>query len=167
MLTLALRMLVRRRGLGLFSLNECWLGIHRCLICLPVSGLDEQSLQMIIDRLRTRFPLIDIIVVSPTDYTGEIPDGVERHLLRREDFSFFGIPSRALKEKLRNLNIEMAVDLSPRYNPLTAFCCELSGAKLKVGFAWSDGEQVFNYQVSPNPATTGIERYRVLANYIG
>jgi len=166
---LALKYLVWRRQVRTLSTHDCWLGVESCLVCWSDDGADAPAAQLVMSRLRERFPeaRLTLLVLQGVDVT--LPSDATRSIVRveKKHLNLFGLPVKELREGLRMIGADLAVDLSPVFNPLTGYLCELSGARIKVGFAGPGGDLVYNYQVAPRPDRSGIERYRALARYIG
>ena len=87
--------------------------------------------------------------------------------LKEQDFNLFGLPRKQVKERIQNLNADIAVDLAQTFVPMSAYCCFLSGSRIKIGFATPESDLVFNFQIAPGSRRSGTGRYHVLAHYIG
>ncbi len=163
----ALGLAVRRTRGELIDMRECWRDIRRYMLCWTGCGADRDAVELVLDRLRRRFPTADAVVVATRVIDPPRLEGVAVELLTERDFNLFGLPGREARRRVRELHADVAVDLSPRFDPLSAYLCLISGAPVKVGFASAGGDSVFNLQIVPEPERTGLERYRVLARYIG
>ena len=168
MVGLTIRLSARKKRPVMMSLNDCWEHVSQCIVCWPENKIDVISTDYIYMRLREKFPLAAISTVVRPGCDAFPPDiGVDIIQIRHDDFNIFGFPNHRLKAKLKKLKADIAIDLSPEYNPLSAYCCVISGARIIIGFAMGKSESVFNYQVAPRQGRTGAERYRILADYIG
>jgi len=168
MTELAIRQIADKNDPGIIDLQSCWNDVSHCMVCWPESGIDVLFAETIFFRLRERFANSVITAVVLPGMTASPPDiGINIVNIRLEHFSVIGFPKSRLKQLVKGLKVDVAVDLSPMYNPFTAYCCCISGAKMRVGFSSKEGEIVFNYQVAPSSNKVGIDRYRTLANYIG
>jgi len=165
---LVIKFIADKHDPGRLSLESCWQDVNHCLVCLPEAGIDVLIAETIFFRLKERFENAVITTLVLPDIIASPPDiGVNIVKIKQDHFSFFGLPTRKLRQMIQNLKVDIAVDLSPEYNPLTAYCCCISGARMRVAFSSEAGATVFNYQISPDSKKFGIARYRALANYIG
>lgn len=152
----------------ILSLGNCWDNISHCVICWSEPMIDIKSVEVVYERVIDRFPDVSLttvvlpgMIASPPDYSMKIEN------IREEEFVFWGFPSKRLKSKLKRLNADIAIDLSLRYNPLSAYVSLLSGARIRIGFAIPNAGYAFNYQVAPTDVHLGKSSYSVLAKYIG
>lgn len=165
---IAVKRHIKRERIGELSLSQCWQDVSHCVVCWPESGMDVVAAECVFTRLRERFPWAVLTAIALPGGIASPPDiGVKVLQIRPYHFNILGLPRKRLKEKLKRLKADVAVDLSPEYNPLSAYCCCLSGAKLRIGFKIPQGDSVFNFQIAPRKERTGKERYMVLAKYIG
>ena len=150
------------------TLNGCWDDIHHFAVLWPDTGVDVMAAEIVFRRLRERFPEAAITAVSLPGMGACVPEfGIRELDIQPDEFTFYGAPKRQLRARLRELNADVAIDLSPVFNPLSAYCCSLTEARLRVGFALPQNEMVYNYQIAPNADRSLLERYKVLASYIG
>ncbi|MBT3231972.1 MAG: hypothetical protein HN356_04090 [Calditrichaeota bacterium] len=150
------------------SLQNIWEDIHHCIVCWPEAGIDVMAAELVFRKLRNRFQFSAITVIALPGMGASPPDfGIDVFEIGADEFTFYGAPNGKLKSRLRGLKADLAVDLSPEYNPLSAYCCAASGARIRIGFATTEDEFVYNVQIAPNQERSGIDRYRVLATYIG
>ncbi|MDP8228452.1 MAG: hypothetical protein P9M15_03265 [Candidatus Electryoneaceae bacterium] len=175
MVILAIKYFNWRRKDEAIPFMDGWDDIRCCLVCLPVEGVSVQEAKVVLDRLRQRFPQAKITIMTLPGILDNLVqnislsyDNLEILRINERMLSSSGLPKSSLRQQLNALDVDIAIDLSPQFVPLSAYLCQLSRAKIKVGFAgMSFGDLVFNYQIAPKPERTGIERYRVLAGYIG
>lgn len=168
MTELTIKYIANRNDPGILNLQSCWQNVRHCLVCLPETGIDVLFAEMIFYRLNERFANSNITTLVLPGISASPPDiGVKIVKIKQDHFSLFGLPTRRLRQMIQKLRVDVAVDLSPEYNPLTAYCCCISGARLRVGFSCKKGKNVFNYQIVPKSKKVGIDRYRTLARYIG
>jgi len=168
MTELAIKYIAHKNDPGILDLHSCWKNVNHCLVCWPENGIDVLYAETVFIRLKERFANSVITTLVLPGMTASPPDiGVNIVNVKLDHFSFIGFPKGRLKQLIQGLKVDVAVDLSPMYNPLTAYCCCISGARMRVGFSSKEGEIVFNYQVAPSSSKVGIDRYRTLASYIG
>ncbi len=149
------------------SLSECWKDINKCLICIPSDGVTEQAVGVVVKRIQYKFPEAKLLFAKTSDSVQQKETASDLFLISPEKFYFFGAPKNYLKQYFRTAGVDLAVDLSQKYEPIFAYCCLISGAKMKVGFNTAENNSVFNFQISPKPERKGIERFEVLASYLG
>jgi len=150
------------------SLQNIWEDIYHCTVCWPEAGIDVKAAEIVFRKLRNRFPFAAITAIALPGMGASPPDfGIDVFEIEPDEFTFYGAPNSKLKSRLKSLNADLAVDLSAEYNPLSAYCCAASGARIRIGFATPDDDFVYNFQIAPNQDRSGIDRYRVLATYIG
>ena len=87
--------------------------------------------------------------------------------IQKKSLNILGLPLRQLKDEIIDIRPDIAIDLSPDYDSLAAYLCRTSRAKVSIAFANHQGDLAYNYQVAPHPSRVGLDRYRVLAKYIG
>lgn len=165
----ALRLAVRREKSSEISLRDCWNDINSCLIIWPGDGLDVTAGEIILDKLRTRFPEAKLTIMPLPGIGASPPSDITVRILkvRKDVFNIFGLPIKELKEKLVRVKADLAIDLSREYNPLAAYLCKVSQARITVAFADPRCDLAFNFQIAPQPGRQVMDRYRVLARYIG
>ncbi len=166
---LALRKLIKENARDEFDVLEIWEKVHNVLICWPGEGLDLLAARVVLNRVRERFPNASLTLLALPGVGASAPAEIEAELINvsRNDLSFFGIPKKNFCRTFYERGFDLVVDLSPKFEPLAAYFCLSSKAPLRVGFAGPMVDQVYNFQVSPRSDRLGIDRYRVLARYIG
>ncbi len=148
--------------------KKCWNNVQNCLILWPRSGVDIRTGEPVYNRLRERFPsamLTTLMLSSTVAAPAEMDDLTVK--VNQQEFNFLGLPRRSLRDRIARIKADFVVDLSPQYDPLTAYFCLLSNAPIKVSFASAKSDLVFNYQIAPHPDRSRTERYKVMARYIG
>ncbi|MCF7810151.1 hypothetical protein K9N50_04090 [bacterium] len=160
---------INRRQSKELSLRNCWDDVLNCLLFWPGDGLDVKAADIVIMRIKKRFQGVKLTVVALPGIGASLPQDVEAKIIEinKGSLNLFGMPVRALKDEILDIRADLAVNLSPEYNPLASYLCLISRAKVSVSFADLRGDSVFNFQIAPNPDREGIDRYRVMANYIG
>jgi len=122
----------------------------------------------VLERLQKRFPQAKVTVLTlPGSLTPILPDRFNMLEIKEQDVNLFGLPSRQVKERIQRLDADIAVDLAQTFVPMSAYCCFLSGSRIKMGFANPESDLVFNYQIAPGSRRSNPGRYHVLAHYIG
>jgi len=165
----AVRRAAKRATLGELDFLGVWEEVQRVLVCWPGDAMDVLAARVVFNRIRERFPDASLAVLELPGVGASLPSEVEAEIIqvRKEDLSAFGIPSKRLRFRLAEAGFDAVVDLSPKFDPLAGFLCLASNAKVRIGFAGADGDLVYNYQVAPRGDRSGIDRYRVMARYIG
>ncbi len=165
----ALWLSVRRGKVATLSLGNCWDDVKSCLVCWPAEGLDVTAADIVLSRLRDRFPQASLTVLAMPGIGASPPAGLEVHVVQidRKSINLLGLPLRRLKDEVLDIRADVAVDLSPVYDPLTAYLCWISRARITIAFADPQCDLAYNYQVAPDPKREGLDRYRALARYIG
>jgi hypothetical protein len=169
----AMRMVVKKQAKRQkgeqINFTECWQEIHRILVCWPETGVDLLAATLILNRIKERFPEAAVTVIAMPGVSASPPDEMDAHVysIDKNQINWLGIPDRRLKSVLQDMGADAAIDLSPRFDPQSGHFCQLSGAPIRVALEFPEGELVYNYQVRPHQDRLGIDRYRVLAKYIG
>jgi len=168
-LNLAISFTIRRSKPKELSLRNCWDEVLNCMVFWPGEGLEVKAAEIVIMRLENRFPNAKLTIAALPGIGASLPQYVKAKVIEIEESSFnlFGLPVKALRDEILDVRADIAVDLSSEYNPLVAFLCLISRSRVCVAFADLRGDSVFNFQIAPNPVREGIDRYRVMANYIG
>ncbi len=164
-----LRFSARHSRRNELSLRNCWNEIGSCLVFWPSEGLDVMSAEVVLRRLSDRFPEAKLTVIALPGIGASTPPDMNVKVIDmgKDSLNFFGLPVKRLRDEVIDVRADVAVDLSPEYNPLAAYLCLTSRARVNVAFADTRGDPAFNYQIAPDPGKGGVERYRVLADYIG
>lgn len=164
----AVRFASKRYGTQPLEIRNCWDNVQNCLILWPRTGVDVRTGEPVYTRLRERFPNAMLITLMLSRTVAAPADMDDRTIkVNPQEFNYFGLPRRELRERIAGLKADFVVDLSLLYDPLTAYFCLLSNAPMKVSFASEQGDFVFNYQIAPHPDRSRLERYKVMARYIG
>jgi len=165
----ALWLSFKRGKVSELSLRHCWDGVKSCMVCWPGEGLDITAADIILSRLRERFPQAVLTILAMPGVGASPPPGLNIHIVQvdRKSINFLGLPLRRLKDEVLDIRADVAVDLSSEYNPLSAYLCQISRARISVAFADPQGDLAYNYQFAPHPSREGLDRYRALARYIG
>ena len=168
LLRLRIRHMSRKGFQEQIVLGNCWDGVKRCLLCLPKDEFDTEIVKIICERLRDRFKNVKIVIIQLFDKNITL-EGADYELITisPDDVSLLGLPNRSIRDRIVGLNVDMAIDLSTSYNPLTAFFCIISKAHTKISFAFPKSDSVFNLQIAPRQDRSELDRYRALAKYIG
>jgi len=151
------------------SLLGVWEDVRRMLICWPGNGMDVLAARVVFNRVRERFPNAALAVLALPGIGASPPPEIDAEIITipKESLSMFGIPSKQLRARLAEAGFDAVVDLSPKFEPLAAYLCLATEAKIRIGFSGPDCDLAYNYQVSPRDDRSGIDRYRVMARYIG
>ncbi len=150
------------------SIKDSWNNIKSCIICLPREALSDGETKPVIERLQERFPQAKISVIAlPNTNDILLDEQIGILKVKQEDINYLGLPKRSIINKIQELKADIAIDLSLAFVPISAYLCFLSGARIKIGFVVPGSDLVFNYQIAPNQHRTGVDRYQVLAQYIG
>lgn len=166
---LAVRRFGRQTAAQEFDLQGAWDRVRRVLVCWPGVGMDLLAARVVLNRVRERFPNASLTVLALPGVGASPPNEVEAEVIsvKQTELSLFGVPQKRLRDMLRDAGYDAVVDLSPRFEPLAGYFCLATQARLRIGFAGPSGDLVYNYQVAPRSDRSGIDRYRVLARYIG
>ena len=164
-----LKMSARRSKKSELSLKTCWKEIRSCLVFWPSEGLELPSADIVLNRLRERFPEAALTVLALPGMGASLPQDMDAKVIQvdRKSINILGLPHRSLKDEVIDVRADVAVDLSPGFNPLTAYLCLISRARIGITFADPRCDAAYNFQIAPHPSRTGKDRYRVLAKYIG
>jgi len=165
----AVRRVAKKSSSQQIEMLEAWEGVNRILVFWPGNGMDVISARVVLNRIRERFPDALLAVLALPGVGASPPSEVDAEVItiQKEELTFFGIPRKPLRLALQESGYDAVVDLSPRFEPLAAYLCLATAARLRIGFACATGDLAYNYQISPRADRTGIDRYRVLARYIG
>ena len=169
LLTWALWWIVRREIMQEISLRECWKEVKSCLVFWPGDGLDVSAGKIILKRLRLRFPNATLTILSLPGIGASPPYDMAVKIIKieKESLNFLGFPLKVFRNQLDEVKADLAVDLSLDYNPLSAYLCKLSKARISMSFADPRCDMAYNFQIAPQPGRQVLDRYRVMARYIG
>lgn len=165
----SVKKLSKRTAAAEIKLLDAWESINRVLICWPSGGMDILAARVVFNRIHERFPHAGLVVAALPGMGASPPSETDAEVvsIKWDDFSIFGKPSRRLRDNLAGGRYDATVDLSPRFDPFAASVCLCTEAPIRIGFAGPEGDIAYNFQVSPRSERMGIDRYRVLARYIG
>jgi len=160
----------RRFPAEALNVNSCWEGIRQCIVfSLDGLGSELSALELVLRHLKSRFPDTSVTVVVGGRNTESLPPTLFDRALRiqKEHLDWLGLPVRRLRQRMAELEADLAIDLSPDFNPVSGALCQATGARLRVGFANPAADLAYNYQVAPFNARSGLDRYEVLVRYLG
>ncbi|NQT35077.1 hypothetical protein HQ587_07800 [bacterium] len=165
----AMQLSARRSKINEFSLKDCWSEVNNCLICWPSEGMDITAADIVLSRLQERFPDAALTVLALPGVGASMPSGINAKIIQmnKKSLSVLGLPTKRMRDEVVDIRADVAVDISAEYNPLSAYLCQISRARVSVAFADSRGDLAYNFQVAPRPERQGLDRYRALARYIG
>lgn len=168
------RRALRRRSRRLTDLqldvNHCWEGIRHCVVFgLDDRGVGPSELELVLGHLKSRFPDSTVTLVVGGRNTEPLPPSLYDRALRvqKEHLNWLGLPSKGLRKRMAEAEADLALDLSPGFNPVSSALCLASGARLRVGFAGPVADLAFNFQIAPFNARSGLDRYEVMVRYLG
>jgi len=148
-----------------------WGGIESFLVC--VTDRVGSAPDAVFSRIRSRFPQAQVTAIWLPETrvavyaTLLLDDRIRCIRLENSEINARGLPRPQLLEKLGNLRADVAIDLSLSFVPFSALLCQLSGARIKIGFVYPDSDLAFNFQVAPRSHEDGSEIYDAMARYIG
>ena len=158
-----------RKTLKEISTRNCWEDIKNCLMIWPSEGLDISAGEIIIKKLKEKFPASTINIVALPGVGASVPVDFDINIvqLNPTHFNKIGLPTRQTRDNLLKMNAAITIDMSPSFNPSTTLISLLSQAPLSIGFAESDYDLPYNFQIATSTNSKGIDRYKVMAKYIG
>jgi hypothetical protein len=151
------------------SLCKCWENVGSCLVLWPAKGLDIVAAEIVLNRLQERFPGTCITLLALPGIGASPPQEMNVKVIHvdKKSFNILGLPQRRLRDEILAVRADVAIDLSPKFNVLSAYLCRISRARISISFADPRGDSAYNFQVAPGPKREGLDRYRTLARYIG
>ncbi len=166
---MAVRKQARRSTSPEIELLSAWENVRRVLIFWPGSGMDVLAARVVFNRVRDRFPHAGLTVLALPGIGASPPSEVDAEVIsvHWNELTFFGVPGKKLRDRLHDGGYDAVVDLSPRFEPLASYLCLCTEAPIRIGFAGPGSDLAYNYQVSPRDDRSGMDRYRVMARYIG
>lgn len=83
----------------------------------------------------------------------------------QEDLTFLGLPKKDLVAQVQALDSDVAVDLSPDFDPLSAYLCWQSKAALRVSMVKPRGNCFYNLQIQ-SKSNNLSDNYKTLIRYL-
>lgn len=150
-------------------LSDWWSRVSRIAVCWPGEGIDVQAAYVVLERIRERFPSAHISIIALPGVGASAPHywDVEVINVQKVHLNYLGFPNKQFRQFLKERGYDTFVDLSPYDDPISAYYAALIDADIRIGFGGGWSERVLNFVVIPKGDKKGIERYRVLARYIG
>mgnify|MGYP001136384555 CR=1 FL=1 len=154
---------------AIVSVGEWWQQVRRIAVCWPCEGVDFQAAMLVLDRIRDRFPNAHISIIALPGVGASVPSDLDVEIVKvqKNQLNLLGLPNRKFRDFLRSREYDTFLDLSPYYDPISAYYSTVINADLRIGFGGGWSEKVYNYVIIPRGEKKGVERYRVLARYIG
>lgn len=80
--------------------------------------------------------------------------------------NWLGFPPDKYCDKVRELEADVVVDLTPGFSPYTAALAASSQAPLRISLATEEWSEFYNFFINLEPDKTLAERYDVLLRYV-
>jgi ADP-heptose:LPS heptosyltransferase len=151
----------------IIDFHQSFLSARKFLICLPSEPNELQHAGSFLSLLKEKFSDREITLI--TTNIGKSLFGNEPYkfiTISTEQIGFFFLPKKDFIQKIKNLDIDVAIDLNEQFNLLSACICRESKATLRVSFFKDRCEQFFNFQIRPKPSINQREKFNALIKYI-
>ena len=147
----AARFIVKRRSPGgEFSqknFSSIFAKTYSFLILMPANESDFKFVFPILEYLREQRKNIVVMtydfrvsLLQPYFKTNAIEHGLK-------DETQLKLPSKKLQDKLSNMRFDVIIDTNREESLYYSFIAKLLNAQVKIGFARSDSDKYFNFQV--------------------
>ena len=160
-----------RYGHRVVHVNQVLRQAQRFLVCLP-SGREAGAFWTggVLAHIKGRFPRCHLTVAAHRTLKGWVkksPYIDEALFFDEKDHNFLLLPHGEIVEEIRGKGFDVAIDLSQRFNLMTAYLCWSSGAPLRVGFRTEDHYPLFNLAFFPGEGSSPQESSIRLIDFLG
>jgi ADP-heptose:LPS heptosyltransferase len=135
-------------------------------VVMPFRSAVEQEELNLLTLFRSWFNEKNITVVT-RDQKERIEQVLPRARvisLAPEELTPFFLPRRAVLERVRERQYDLAVDMNLDFMLPSAYICMESGARVRVGFSGPNADTFYNLQVRLDPSSHEGHAYKRLVN---
>ena len=138
---------------------------HRALLIMPLRHPEPLPVVTVIELLRKRFPEKGLTVVTwgpSLELMQMLPHSQFIRILETEITSFY-LPRREILERIEKSAYDIAIDLNLDLVLPSGYICRESNARVRIGFAGSQSDLFYNFQIRRNPSAGRRDVYDRLA----
>ncbi len=104
------------------------------LVCIPDDEELATDALAVCDRLSEWFSPIELVLLSSGTELFRLPPTRHSVLAVPAAINHFGLPYRQVRQRVMEIEPDVAFDLHPSFNLASAYLCVVSGAPLRAGF---------------------------------
>jgi hypothetical protein len=153
---------------GKFSIPKGGLKPKHLLIVMPPEFHDfDVALHVLVRLIEHMNPAQTTVLVRENFRTWLSADlGVKIVTFDGNVKNWLGFPPDPLCDKVKDLEADIVVDLTPGFSPFTAALAAATGAPLRVSVDEVEWSDFYNFYISLDGAKSLAERYDVLLRYV-
>jgi ADP-heptose:LPS heptosyltransferase len=135
---------------------------RRALVILPETPADVSAVQWALRYLGDRFSGGKVVVVARSELAPWLQNDRRYDVItyQKDDISFWYVPRRELRRKLKKGTFDVALDLNLSFVLPSAYLCRESQAPLRVGFSKTHADRFYNFQIQTRATTSLNLAYR-------
>jgi len=155
----------RKQRNEIISFSRSLSGAHRALVIMPMHRTEPLPVVSLVDLLRRRFPERGLTVVTWGPSLGlmqMLPHSQFIRILETEINPFF-LPRRETMRRIESTAYDVAIDLNLDLVLPSGYICRESNARVRIGFAGSQSDLFYNFQIRRNPSAGRRDVYDRLA----
>lgn len=140
-------------------------------ICVfaPAEQLEFDAAKPILAKLGNIFPNGKGLLVLKQDLksNGVSSGNYETVILEEQKRSIFGMPDKAIKQKLKNANYDVILDLSVNFNFDNLSLGWHINTPLRISFSHPKREPFYNFIIRQGQETSNEHAFKSLGTYLG
>ena len=157
----------RRKETDITHFHNVLADANRMLICMPMKFDDLSMSKAVLSLLQFNFPKKDITLFVNSLLLGGIQQLPYPYIgIEPQQLNYFLLPNHDIVNQVKDLHVDVAIDLNPHLDISSAYVCRESGAKVRVSFFKMEGDEFFNFQIRPSPEGTPESKYDSLIRYL-
>jgi len=143
-------------------------GCHDWLLIMPADANAFRTAIGQCEEVLAKMSGVRFHLLLPLELRGVVKatSGMRLFSLNRHDLFLGVFPRSSLIQRLKEIQPQVALDLSPKATPLSLVVSGLSGAKVRGALARSQGNSIFNLLIESRSGELK-DRYRALFAYLG
>jgi ADP-heptose:LPS heptosyltransferase len=138
---------------------------RHALLVLPFEPLDLAVIAPVLDTLRQKFHDRHITVVTTmhsVELMRSLPQGRFVRIDQAEITPFF-LPRAKMLQRMPRPDYDLAIDLNLDFKLPSGYICRASKARVRIGFAGSQSDVFYNFQVQTTPVPGRRQLYERFA----
>lgn len=153
---------------GSFSIPAAGLKPRHLAVILPPEFDDfDIALRFLTPLIEHMNPAASTVIVSESYRTWVSRDlGARVLTFNTSEADWLGLPKSAVCHKIKELDTDVVIDLTPRFTPYTAAMAAISGAPLRVSLDTEHEHRFYNFFLTMEEGKPIGERYDLLLRYV-
>ncbi len=153
---------------GKFTIPATGLKPEHLMVVLPPEFHDFDVAQHVLVPLIERLNPLETTVLVRENFRTWLSSDLRATIVTfsLEQKNWLGFPKDAMCRKVRELEADVVVDLTPYFDPYTAALAAASRAPLRISLDTEQWNDFYNFFVTHEAGKTLAERYEILLRYV-